>query len=691
LATRWKKYSYSLTAKIVAFIITILCFSSALTIFLDIIDRHDGNFDIALEKDYYLGEAYITDSSEIMQNLRTLTDYQSEEYIKSGGTVTQDELSNKENELFNEFQYDSKSYNPNLSTAENYQIFKQVYADRITQARDQLIQEDLNAFRTTLRSLDEYSGICYYAKKGDIVFTNSPNENKSYFKSFPSYMVFDSSEQSVFPDKVKQNRLYYWVEATTDSLGSQDFLYLGFSWEFLDSQIAAWEKDKQLVTRHLYEIGGFLAALLLALVYLIVIIGRKPEEQDVHLNGVDKIYNDINLGLCFILIALWVGAIVQLEHLEAYNLVFPLTLIISAAGLILVLALIKHIKNRTFWKHTVIYIIFHKVWLFAKDVYNSGNVAVKVVLIVIGYPIIAALTFFLFPITVGVAAWLALKKVKEFNAIKEGVKKVKEGDFHYDIAVPGEGELARLAADINSITDGLNKAVENEIKSERLKAELITNVSHDIRTPLTSIITYVDLLKNEPDQDKAGEYIEIIDQKAQRLKTLTDDLFEATKASSGNIPVNLERIDLVSLITQGLGEFDDKIQERRLDFKISHPADKVFIEADGKLLWRAIENLLLNIFKYALEGSRVYIDVVDSGAEILLVIKNISAYELNISPDELMERFKRGDVARTSPGSGLGLAIAKSLVEIQKGSFNIEVDGDLFKAVLKLPKSSQVS
>jgi signal transduction histidine kinase len=145
------------------------------------------------------------------------------------------------------------------------------------------------------------------------------------------------------------------------------------------------------------------------------------------------------------------------------------------------------------------------------------------------------------------------------------------------------------------------------------------------------------------------------------------------------------------LITQGLGEFDDKIQERRLDFKISHPADKVFIEADGKLLWRAIENLLLNIFKYALEGSRVYIDVVDSGAEILLVIKNISAYELNISPDELMERFKRGDVARTSPGSGLGLAIAKSLVEIQKGSFNIEVDGDLFKAVLKLPKSSQVS
>ncbi|MDD4170567.1 MAG: HAMP domain-containing sensor histidine kinase, partial [Desulfotomaculaceae bacterium] len=290
------------------------------------------------------------------------------------------------------------------------------------------------------------------------------------------------------------------------------------------------------------------------------------------------------------------------------------------------------------------------------------------------------------PVTIGAAAWLAFKKVQEFNAIKEGVKRVKAGELHYTIDVAGDGEFARLAADINSITDGLNKAVENEIKSERLKSELITNVSHDIRTPLTSIITYVDLLKKETDQGKASEYIDVIDQKAQRLKILTDDLFEATKASSGNIPVNFEKLDLVSLITQGLGEFDGKIQTSGLDFKVSAP-DKVLIKADGKLLWRAVENLLLNIFKYALAGSRVYIDIIDSGPAVTLTLKNISAYELNISAEELMERFTRGEESRTSQGSGLGLSIAKSLVEIQNGSFNVEIDGDLFKAVIRMGKA----
>ena len=169
-------------------------------------------------------------------------------------------------------------------------------------------------------------------------------------------------------------------------------------------------------------------------------------------------------------------------------------------------------------------------------------------------------------------------------------------------------------------------------KSERLKTELITNVSHDLRTPLTSIITYIDLLKNEQDPQKSAEYLEILEQKAQRLKILTDDLFDAAKASSGNIPLNLDKIDLVSLIKQGLGELDDKVQESQLQFKINNQHEKMYVTADGKLLWRAIENLLSNIFKYALKGSRVYIDIIDLGTEIMLTLKNISAYELNISP-----------------------------------------------------------
>lgn len=366
---------------------------------------------------------------------------------------------------------------------------------------------------------------------------------------------------------------------------------------------------------------------------------------------------------------------------------FPLTIFLAACGLLLVLSLVKHLKNKTFIKHSLTYKIFHKVFIFFKDVYNSGSVAVKIIAIVIGYPLIVAATFFMFPVTIGITAWLALKKVKEYNAIKEGVQKVKDGDIYYSIDVTGDGELARLAADINSITDGLNKAVEDGVKSERLKTELITNVSHDIRTPLTSIITYVDLLKQETDPAKAQDYLEVIEQKSQRLKILTDDLFEASKATSGSMPVNLERIDLVSLINQTLGELDEKIQEHRLQFKLSQPQEKVLIQADGRLLSRAIENLLSNIFKYALEGSRVYVDINDLGTRAELVIKNISAYELNIPAEELLKRFTRGDEARTSQGSGLGLSIAKSLVELQKGSFNIEVDGDLFKAIIRMPKA----
>jgi signal transduction histidine kinase len=239
--------------------------------------------------------------------------------------------------------------------------------------------------------------------------------------------------------------------------------------------------------------------------------------------------------------------------------------------------------------------------------------------------------------------------------------------LNYKIDVPGDGEFAMLAADINSITDGLNKAVENEIKSERMKSELITNVSHDIRTPLTSVITYVDLLKNESDPGKIAEYVQVLEEKSQRLKTLTDDLFEASKAASGNLPVELKAIDPAETDRQGLGEFDEQIQARQLDFKISQPEQKILVNADGKLLWRAIENVFLNICKYALEGSRVYIDIVDQGAEAGIIFKNISAYPLNISADELMERFKRGDESRSSQGSGLGLSIAQSLLEIQGG------------------------
>jgi len=688
LDIRWKRFSHSIITKVIVFLIAILCFACAVTIFSGSVVLNDGNFGIAFEDSYYLGKDYISDSGNVVESLREIIQkYKSEEYILNGGTITEDEIKRQENRLFSEFEHNSKSYNPNLTDEENKKIFQEVYADKISEIRVGLINEELKAYKATLRRLEQYPGLVYYANDGTNEITNSPDKAKEYFKTFPSYLIFDGFEQKVFPEQIKENTNYFWVSSTINQLGPNDSMYLAYTDEFLYPRMEKWQQNKALFTYRLNQMAGLLLGLAAAFIYLVIVIGRKPEEdQAVHLNRLDRLYNDFNLIICSSLIGLWLAAMVQVYHTKMYELIFPITLLIAPFGLILVLSLVKHLKNGTFLKHTLIYSIFHKLFKFIKDTYDSGSVGVKVILIVIGYPALVAATFFIFPITIGIAAWLALRKVKEFNAIKEGVKRVKAGDIHYKISVAGAGEFGRIASDINTITEGLNKAVANQLKSERLKTELITNVSHDIRTPLTSIITYVDLLKNEKDQTKTQEYLEIIDQKSQRLKTLTEDLFEAAKASSGNIAVNYEEIDLLSLITQGLGELDDKIKELELEFKINYPQDKMFIQADGKLLWRAIENLLSNIFKYALKGSRVYVDILDLGTSVTLIIKNISAYELNISADELMERFKRGDESRSSQGSGLGLSIAKSLIEIQKGSFNIEIDGDLFKAIIQMPK-----
>lgn len=695
-----KSYSHALYTKIIVFIVVIACFSGAITLFINTVESNNRSFDIILEENYFQSRNFMNEVDSILSSLTLLiSQYKNEENILNGETISKSQLDREEKILYSDFVSNSKSYNPNLTYEENYEVFKKEYEDRLIQVKDKLIAENLKNYKYHLSKLDEYSGLVYYVSDGKNVFTNSSNSSREYFEGYLAYLIFDETKSKIYPSEILDNPYYYWInlrinnltidtyETQTEDTGNYR-LYLGFTDEFLNTNSKIWNEAKMSVTNSLYKIAALLVGLIASFIYLIVIIGRKAfNDKEVHLNTFDKLYTDINLSLCIGLIALWIAIMTEVVFYKDFlALVLPLTAIIGSIGLIFILSLIKHIKNRSLIRHSLIFTIFHKFIKFIRDVYDSGSVAVKIVLIVVGYPLLVALTFFMFPVTIGVAAWLALKKVKEFNAIKEGVEKIKNGHINHSIEVNGKGEFARLASNINSITDGLNKAVENELKSQRLKTELITNVSHDIRTPLTSIITYVDLLKNEQDNSKAKKYIEILDQKAQRLKVLTDDLFEASKASSGDIPVNYEKIDIISLITQGLGELNHKVEESQLQFRLNHPNEKVYIKADGKLLWRAIENLLSNIFKYALKGSRVYIDIDTTEDYAIITMKNISAYELNISADELMERFKRGDESRSSQGSGLGLSIAKSLVNIQRGIFDIEIDGDLFKVIIKLPK-----
>ena len=546
------------------------------------------------------------------------------------------------------------------------------------------MKEQVREFYRLLSTLETYEGIVFYASDGEHVFSNSELNKKEQFESFGAYMLFEDYQQKLYPNEVKESQYLDYFTHNVEKLNPQtDVIYVAFKESFLQQKMSEWEKDKEITKVFLNELIVFLAGFILSFVYLIMVIGRTSfKDKEIHFHVIDKLYNDLNIVIVVSLIAMCIAMIVEVFHDMYVLLAIP----IFSIALLMILSLVKHFKNRTILSHTLIYQILKKVFLAVKNVFDSGSMGVKVVLLVIGYPVVVAATFFMFPITIGLAAWFALKKVKSFNRIKEGVEQIKNGDLHHRIEVDGKGEISRLAANINSITDGLKKSVDSEIKSERLKTELITNVSHDIRTPLTSIITYVDLLKIENDPEKIAEYVDVLDQKSKRLKHLTDDLFEAAKASSGSIPVQIERIDILSLLTQGIGEMDEKIEASSLDFKLAYPTEKVYVKADGKLLWRSIENLFSNIFKYAQPASRVYIDVEDLGNEIRVTFKNISAYELNISVDELMERFKRGDESRTSQGSGLGLSIAESLIHIQHGKFLVQVDGDLFKAMIYLPK-----
>lgn len=276
---------------------------------------------------------------------------------------------------------------------------------------------------------------------------------------------------------------------------------------------------------------------------------------------------------------------------------------------------------------------------------------------------------------------IILNKVDYLDKIIKGTKEIKNGNINHKIEVNGKDTLAIFAQDINNLSEGLENAIDEKFRSERMKAELITNVSHDLKTPLTSIINYVDLIKKEEniEPEYLKDYINVLDNKSKRLKVLIEDLFEASKASSGNIELNIEKLDLNQLLRQSIGENEEKISKANLDLKVNLPKEQIYINCDGKRMYRVFENLLINISKYSLHNTRVYIDMKLEEEKAYISFKNISAYELNFEADEIIERFKRGDLARNTEGSGLGLAIARDLVELQGGDFDIQIDGDLFK------------
>lgn len=459
--------------------------------------------------------------------------------------------------------------------------------------------------------------------------------------------------------------------------------------------------------------AGSVLALILALAGVVILTigaGRNNEDKKVHLNFFDRCYTETVAVVVFMIWLMGTSVIVQAMDDEEMRIVWK-TIGFGTLGLWFGiwflagwLSLVRKIKARSLWRDSLlrhILLLVRKCFSKCSNllVFLGGNMISRVKIILL-FGIFIFLQFMFTGMTVEGGSALSLllmivmdcavlyyliKKAWGREQIIAGLKKITDGDLQYKIPTEKlSGEQEMVADYINHIGEGLDAAVENSLKNERMKTELITNVSHDIKTPLTSIINYVDLLKREnPEDPKIRGYLEVLENKAQRLKVLTEDVVEASKASTGNIALEMTDLNFIELVHQVIGEFEEKFEERNLTMVVHFDEEEAIICADGRRLWRVLENVFGNVSKYAMENTRVYVDVKVDRPNVQLSLKNISAQPLNISAEELTERFIRGDVSRNTEGSGLGLSIAKDLVQLQGGEFKLYLDGDLFKVTIE--------
>lgn len=403
-----------------------------------------------------------------------------------------------------------------------------------------------------------------------------------------------------------------------------------------------------------------------------------------------------------VLIGACIAALFYLRMDLATNIVLTLfaVTVFSVFAVMCIYNTITRIKARCFWRNTLLGYIVRGLLKISVIAGSNSTMLIKILvgMGLLTFVQVVGLALFYADFGCGMFAYFVYKIIAialvfylavQAKKVRDGMKRVASGDLTQPVDTKGMlADFRTHAEDINNAGEGISLAVAESIKSERMKADLITNVSHDIKTPLTSIINYVDLLKKEDlKNEKADEYLEVLDRQSARLKKLTEDIVEASKASTGNIEMNIERVDLAVLLSQASGEFEEKFKTKDLEFIKTLHADNIYVNADGRYLWRIIDNLLRNIHKYAKNGTRVYLDTREKDGRVEVIFKNISETMLNISPEELTERFVRGDRSRNTEGSGLGLSIASSLASGMGGNLKLDIDGDLFKAILDLEKA----
>ena len=619
------------------------------------------------EDKYYASNSFIRSYMTDLSNICNDLIYNNEEYFNSN---------DGENKIY---------YTNRQSYSTNIQDFKYIIIYNNKAITNIEISEELK----TIDGIKEYIKNLSGYKKVNLVNGIIEADNNDIKKKVTPYL--EDNFTITYYTKENNKNVYHTTKYNDFEIYSS--YEEGFSQNSKEKAISSMLEKVPLVNKGCYiliPVGSILAMLMI--IFLIISIG-----EDGELNYFDKIPLEIVIiaFICigtipFIFLSNYFY-VTDNDYTGGISIIITIALFIYIIVCIFMTTLIKRLKAKQFWRTTIVGKIFY--WfkdVFLKNLSYSINTTPKVILVSIGIVILSYLISILFSglariilliILYGKVIHEIIKFTRDCSKIEKKLEEMKNGDNSVPLNIDDFTlKFKDTAQNINNISEGIEIAVQERMKSERLKAELITNVSHDIKTPLTSIINYVDLLKKEKiENEKAKEYIFILENKSQRLKKLTEDLVEASKIQTGNVSLKKEKINVELLVKQAAGEFEDKFSKKGLDTIIESDKNEVFILADNRYMYRIIENLFSNISKYAMENSRVYIDIKTRKDKVNICIKNISKEKLNISSDELMQRFVRGDSSRTTEGSGLGLSIAQNLTTIQGGTFNLVLDGDLFK------------
>lgn len=686
------------------------------------------NLDVINAETFY-------DTEEFHEAFRTALDraitadiqYQSEERISAGEAARREEVINGFKRYYGIIDgvissnteinatYDGLEIYGEIpeSLYANLQEYQYLVENRLPMYYKMYLQRQLDEYKTCVRYLGGLRNFLYYIEDeaGNPIGGNTTKgEISDEERTLVLYAGFSSDRLGEMPDyfetysnMVLEESGLRFFGAIRDPLRPGDEFYelwqsFGFAKQSLPILLAVFSA----------------AALLLVLcaVYLARVTGQKEKGGAVEYMMQDRLYNEVHFLLVAVFFAFsFAGGAALAKNILLGNIDFWSYLFITilgalyladmAVGLGFLLSVARQVKGRRFFRNTWISATIRRMselftgktfrgWmLIVMLCYGLGNCVIMGLAVLAPYygrwrfGLFCGLVLLVFN---GLCMYLFLRALRSLKNIMISAKETSKGDFSDPLDL---GKISpsflNFAMDIANIQDGLKNAVDEAVKGERMKTDLITNVSHDLKTPLTSIITYADLLKHEElSNERAKGYVDVLHEKSYRLKQLIEDLIEASKASSGNLTVTKMQIDLRQLTLQAMGEMEEKMEAAGLSFKMSCP-EPVRINADGRHMWRILENLFSNAIKYSMPHSRVYVDIFEMDGYGMLVMKNISAAPIDFDETRLTERFVRGDASRTTEGSGLGLSITQSLAQLQGGTFGIQVDGDLFKSIVSIP------